>query len=109
MRWKVLQFLAKLGENNKETYRFKSRICKQSVDQLNKFEEDLVIMIKNIDFGSVHKKFQEKLKHNITEIRNSNKVIVPQIKPGTYVKWKKKVIINFYPRILHIRNRTGAR
>ena len=66
-------------------------------------------MIRNIDFRSVHKKFQEKLKHNITEIRNSSKVIVQQIKPGTYIKWKKKVMINFYPRILHVRNRTGAR
>ena len=41
MRWKALQFLRKLEENNKETYGFKSGICLQSVDELNKFEEDL--------------------------------------------------------------------
>ena len=81
MRWKALQFLGKLEENIKETYGFKSRICPQSVDESNKFEEDLMLMIKNIDFRQidldVHNKFQENLKHGITETRNPNKVIVP--------------------------------
>ena len=80
MRWKALQFLGKLEENIKETYGFKSRICPQSVDESNKFE-DLMLMIKNIDFRQidldVHNKFQENLKHGITETRNPNKVIVP--------------------------------
>ena len=49
MRWKALQFLGKLEENIKETYGFKSQICPQSVDESNKFE-DLMLMIKNIDF-----------------------------------------------------------
>ena len=33
IRWKALQFLEKLEENDKETYGFKSRICPQSVDE----------------------------------------------------------------------------
>ena len=36
-----------------------------------------MLMIKNIGFRNVHNKFQEKLKHHITEIRNSNKLILP--------------------------------
>ena len=68
MKWKALQFLEKLEKNNKETYGFKSRICPQGVDELNKFEEDLMLMIKNIDFRNVHNDFQEKIKHDITEI-----------------------------------------
>ena len=50
MRWKALHFLGKLEENNKETQEFKSRIYLQSVDESNKFEEDLMLMIKNVDF-----------------------------------------------------------
>ena len=77
MRRKALQILGKLEENNKETYEFKSQICPQSVDELNKFAEDLMLMIKDIDFRNLHHKFQEKLEHHITEIGNPNKVISP--------------------------------
>ena len=50
-------------------------LCK-SIDELNKFEEDLMLIIKNLHFRNIHNKFQVKLKHDIIEIRNSNKVIV---------------------------------
>ena len=90
MRWKTLQFLGKLEENNKETYRFKCQIYPQRVDELNKFEEELMLMIKNIDLRNVHNKLQEKSKHDITEIRNSNKVIVPANKTRNLYKIEKK-------------------
>ena len=90
MRWKTLQFLGKLEENNKETYRFKCQIYPQRVDELNKFEEELILMIKNIDLRNVHNKLQEKSKHDITEIRNSNKVIVPANKARNLYKIEKK-------------------
>ena len=90
MRWKALQFLGKLKENNKETCGFKSEICLQSVDELNKFEEDLILMIKIIDFRNVHNKFQEKLKHEITEVRSSDKVIVPADKTCNLYKIEKE-------------------
>lgn len=80
----------KLEENNKETYRFKCQIYPQRVDELNKFEEELILMIKNIDLRNVHNKLQEKSKHDITEIRNSNKVIVPANKTRNLYKIEKK-------------------
>ena len=48
-----------------------------------------MLMIKNIDFRGVHKKFQEKLKHNITEIRTSKKVIVTADKTRNLCKMEK--------------------
>ena len=51
-RWKALEFLGKLEENNKETYGFKSQIFLKSVDELNKFEEDLMFMVKNVEVKS---------------------------------------------------------
>ena len=51
-RWKALEFLGKLDENNKETYGFKSQIFLKSVDELNKFEEDLMFMVKNVEVKS---------------------------------------------------------
>ena len=47
-------------------------------------------MIKNIDLRNVHNKLQEKSKHDITEIRNSNKVIVPANKTRNLYKIEKK-------------------
>ena len=57
MRQKAPHFLGKLEESNKETYGFKSRICPQRVDKLNKFEEDPMSMIKNKDFRNVNSDF----------------------------------------------------
>ena len=48
-----------------------------------------MLMIKNIDFRGVHKKFQEKLKHKITEIRTSKKVIVTADKTRNLCKMEK--------------------
>ena len=39
----------KLEHNDRETQGFRSRECLQSVDELHKFEEDLMSMITNID------------------------------------------------------------
>ena len=46
MRGKALQFQRKLESNNKETYCFKSRKCPNDIDELSKFEDDLMLMIK---------------------------------------------------------------
>ena len=51
-RWKALEFLGKLEENNKETYGFKSQIFLKSVDELNQFEEDLMFMVKKVEVKS---------------------------------------------------------
>ena len=48
MRWKVLEFLGKLGSNKKETFTFKSHKCPPSVDELARFESDLLMMAHNI-------------------------------------------------------------
>ena len=47
-------------------------------------------MIKNIDFRYVNNKFQKKLRHNTTEIRSSNKVIVPADKTRNLQKIEKE-------------------
>ena len=44
MRWKALQFLGKIGSNEKEIFGFKSRKCLPSVDELAEFESDLLMM-----------------------------------------------------------------
>ena len=61
MRWKALAFLDKLPDNNTNNYGFRSQKCPSTVEELAGFEEDMVKMIKNIEFKAVRDEFQQKL------------------------------------------------
>ena len=50
MRWKALQYQGKLQPSGKITYGFRSKKCPPVVKELSKFEDDLLKMIKNIEF-----------------------------------------------------------
>ena len=52
-------------------------------------------MIKNIDFRNLHSKFQQKSKHDITEIRNSIEVTAPADKTLNLYKIKKEDYFKF--------------
>ena len=76
MRWKALQFLGKLESTNKETFGFRSRKCPPAVEELTNFENDLMLMIKNIQFRHINSTFQEQLKKDIQEIWQSNQLFL---------------------------------
>ena len=77
MRWKTLEFLGKLDndDNNRETYGFKSK-CPPAVPELSQFENDLMYLVKNLEFRKVNNQFQNKLNNDINEIKTSDKVFV---------------------------------
>ena len=89
VRWKILQFQGKLESDNKETYGFKSRKCPNGIDELSKFEDDLMLMIKNIEFRNVSNTFQDQLRNDISEIRNTKKVIRRADKTRNLYKMEK--------------------
>ena len=62
MHWKALQFRGKLESTNKESFGFCSRKCPPAVEELTSFENDLMLMIKNIQFRHINSTFQEQLK-----------------------------------------------
>ena len=76
MRWKALEFLGKLNSVQKETYGFPSRKCPPVVNELTNFENDVMLMIKNVEFRNINNSFQTKLNNDIKEIRNSSKVFI---------------------------------
>ena len=76
MRWKALQYIEKLESTNKETFGFRSRKCPLAVEELTNFENDLMLMIKNIHFRHINSTFQEQLKKDIQEIQQSNQLFV---------------------------------
>ena len=62
MRWKALKFLGKFNGNNyTESSRFQSIRCSPAVGEVSNFENDFLLMIKNIEFRKINNSFQEKL------------------------------------------------
>ena len=58
MCWKALEFLGKLKSSEKENFVFKTAKCPSSVKELVPFENDMMEMIKNLQFKRVHNEFQ---------------------------------------------------
>ena len=76
MRWKALAFLGKLKGSEKDNYGFKTAKCPSSVKKLVPFENDMMDMIKNLEFKRVNNEFQSNLRNDIRQIRESNNLFV---------------------------------
>ena len=89
MRWKALEFLGKLGPNEKETLSFKSDNCLPFVNELAEFESDLLTMVHNIEFRPVRNNFLSKLKDDVKVINNTKEVLVNADKSTNTYKMNK--------------------
>ena len=76
MRWKVLAFLGKLKSSDKDNYGFKTVKCSSSVKELVPFENDMMDMMKNLEFKRVDNEFQSNLRNDIRQIRRSNNLFI---------------------------------
>ena len=76
MRWKTLDFLGKLDSTRKETYGFNSCKCPPIVDELSDFENELMLLVKNIEFKNFINNFQKNLNDDIKRINTTEKVRV---------------------------------
>ena len=76
MRWKALEYLGKLNNSTKESQGFKSRKCIPTVKEMNNFEEDLRLMIKNLEYGNVENEFSKKLTDEIKLIKNTKEMLI---------------------------------
>ena len=78
MRWKAL--FADNDEEKKESkenFGFKTAKTPPQHDLLNAFEDDIYELMRSIEFSNSKSPFQQKLDKDITQLRNSGKVIVP--------------------------------
>ena len=78
MRWKMFWINNKENsdEQQPERYGFKSKKTPPPCPQLESFESDLLDLFENIEFQNNNDTFQRKLKEDLSNIRNSNKVFV---------------------------------
>ena len=107
MKWKALEFLGKLGPNEKETFGFKSHNCPPFVNELAEFESGLLTIVHNIEFRPVRNNFLSKLKDDVKVINNTKKVLVSADKStktynmneNAYNKYLTKNITKIYKKI----------
>ena len=74
--WKVLEFQGKHDDNKKNTCGFESLKCPPLVNEIKSFENELLLMVKNIESKNAKNEFQEKLKEDINEIKTIGKMFV---------------------------------
>ena len=97
MRRKALEFLGKLHSSDKITYGFKSRNYPPIVHELENFENELLFLIKNIQFRKVNNNFQSQLNEGIKQIKGDSKIFVPADKSRNIYKMDKET----YEKLLH--------
>ncbi len=94
MRWKALQYQGQLPPSDKETYGFQSRKCPPVVKELCKFEEDMMKLIQNIEFRRTDNEFQRKMREDVKQIKQCEKVVVPADKSTNLYKIDKDTYEN---------------
>ena len=76
MRWKLLAFDGTLAPSDKKTFGFRTMKYPPPLPELTKFEDDLMTMVRNIEFRSVKNVLQERMQADIKNIKASGKVVV---------------------------------
>ena len=74
MRWKALVFLSVLKGSDKGNYGFKASKCPSSVKDLVPLENDMMDIIRTLEFKRVNNEFQSNLRGDIREIRKCNEL-----------------------------------
>ena len=91
MRWKALEFLGKLHSSDKIIYSFKSRNCPPIVQELGNFENELLFMIKNIQFRKINNSFQSPMNEDIKQVKGDSKTFVPADKSRNIYKMDREI------------------
>lgn len=98
MRWKAFFYLnPECRGDNLNTFGFKTRKTPPNIPELREFERMMECMIRNIRFKKNSLNFQSLMKKDITDIKNSSKVLVQADKTSNYY-WMKP---DDYTNLLH--------
>ena len=91
LRWKVIHFFNPNQSKTKETYGFKSIKNPSQPKEVKDFENDLIDMIKNIQFETKTNPFQQKLNSEKEMIKNEPKLVVSADKTSNFYKVEPEV------------------
>ena len=98
MGWKASPFLGKLKSSDKDSSGFKTFKCPSSVKELVPSENDMMDMIKNLEFKRDNNEIQSNLiRNDIRQIRRSNNLFISAVKSRNIYKVSKAS----YERMTH--------
>ena len=87
VRWKAFFYLnPKMFANEKEYFGFTSTRPAPIMPELKEFEDEMLNLIKNVEFNNNSNNFQEKLKEDIKLIKAESKVFVAADKSSNFYK-----------------------
>eukprot|EP00794_Sanderia_malayensis_P007476 gene7476-biopygen6026 len=94
MRWKAFFYEKSSKEDppnddRNNTFGFKSRKCPPQNEDLTPFENDLLNMVKHIQFRNIHDNFQDQLRKDIQKINRSTKAFIPADKTTNFYELDK--------------------
>ena len=92
MRWKAIFHLSRKEENRTEkpeNYGLPSKKCPSQVKELIPFENDLLQLVKNIEFRETGNAFQTQMRRDITNMRSSGKTLTPADKTSNMYRLSK--------------------
>ena len=89
LRWRANFFLNPSTKPEKETYDFRSIKAAPKIKELEKLEDSLYDLVRNIKFRKYSNNFQRVLKSDKVKIANEPKVIVPADKSPNFYKLEK--------------------
>ena len=89
--------LGNIHSDYKITFGFKSRNYPPIVEELQNFENELMFMIKNIQFRKVNNSFQRQLNEDIKQIKRDSKIFVAADRSRSIYKMDRET----YENLLH--------
>ena len=75
-----MEFLGKLDSRKKETFGFKSNKCSPYADGLSGSESDLLMRVHNVEFRTIRKNFESKLRNDTKPIKNTEDLLINGVK-----------------------------
>ena len=76
MRWKLWHIRNPNNNESKERFGFRTTDSPPVMDELIRFEEDVLNLMKNIKFKPARNQLNEKIKKDLNEIRGKQKILV---------------------------------
>ena len=84
LRWRAFFFLNPQEKPTKNKFGFKSLRAAPKIKELQKLEDGLYDIVKNVKFRKFSNTFQRKLKEDRIRIKNESKLIIPADKSSNY-------------------------
>ena len=107
MRWKAIFFMSRNEDSpHPENYGLPTSKCPGQVKEMVQFENDLILLAKNLQFKKVSNDFQKRLKSDMKAMQESGKTLTPadkttnmyRLAPEEYSRLKHNAVTSKYKK-----------